>query len=139
MSLTRRALLLFVALTPGWCADRDAPPWEKPVRAGRYLYLENCSVCHEINRQKSVKFGPNLFRLFQRGPLPLARGKPTSEYVAGKLKNGGFVMPSFRNVLNDEQIDRIVEYIRFTSAPRSEGDGRAQACQPRPVQRDRRR
>ena len=108
----RWVLILLAVVTVG-AEDRKPPPWERPLRAGRYLYLENCSVCHEINRSKAgKKFGPSLFRLFQNEKLPLTGGKPTEEYVAGKIKNGGPVMPAFRDYLSDEQIEKVIAFIR---------------------------
>ncbi|HUJ21523.1 MAG TPA: cytochrome c [Bryobacteraceae bacterium] len=105
--------ILFAGVVLGAsAADRNPPPWEKPLRAGRYLYRENCSVCHEINRPKRYKFGPNLFRLFQNEKLPLSGGKPTEEYVTAKIKNGGPVMPAFRDVLSEEQIADLIAFIR---------------------------
>ncbi len=94
-------------------AARTAPPWENPVREGRSLYLDNCSVCHAIDGPKQgKKLGPSLFRLFQNEKLPLSHGKPTDVYVIGKIKGGGFVMPSFRTYLNDAQIRMLIAYIR---------------------------
>lgn len=109
----RWAALFLAAASGMFAADRIPPPWEKPLRSGRYLYRENCSVCHEINRpRQGKKFGPSLFRLFQNEKLPLTRGKPTEEYVASKIRKGGPVMPAFGDYLNDRQIGDVIEYIR---------------------------
>ena len=105
-------VLLAAAALPLAAEERNPPPWEKPLREGRYLYLENCSVCHEINKPKRSKFGPSLFRLFQNEKLPLTGGKPTEEYVAAKIKNGGPIMPAFRDYLTDPQIGKLIAYIR---------------------------
>jgi mono/diheme cytochrome c family protein len=94
-------------------AGRTAPPWENPIREGRSLYLDNCSVCHTIDGPKQgKKLGPSLYRLFQNEKLPLSHGKPTDVYVTGKIKGGGFVMPSFRTYLSDAQIRMLLTYIR---------------------------
>ena len=69
-------------------------------------------MCHEINKPKRYKFGPNLFRLFQNEKLPLTGGKPTEEYVIAKIKDGGPIMPAFRDVLTDGQIQNLMAYIR---------------------------
>ena len=52
--------LLAASVTGAYGADKKLPPWEKPVQAGRFLYLEHCSVCHEINKPESKKLGPVL-------------------------------------------------------------------------------
>ena len=106
-----RVPVLLACMVSLAAADKN-PPWEKPLREGRYLYLDNCSVCHEINRPKRNKFGPSLFGLFQSEKMPLSRAKPTDELVAAKIKNGGVIMPSFRDYLTDEQIEKLIAYIR---------------------------
>ena len=69
------SLLVLAGATSG--AEKKLPPWEKPLHVGRYLYLENCSVCHEINKAETNKLGPTLFRLFQNEKLPFSGGKPS--------------------------------------------------------------
>lgn len=93
-------------------ADKKAPPWEKPIQVGRYLYLENCSVCHEINKAETDKLGPSLFRLFQNEKLPHSGGQPSVEYVRFKTQFGGDVMPPYINKLTGSQIDKIIAYMR---------------------------
>ncbi len=105
-------LLLVGMVLVAAAKNRTAPPWEKPLETGRYLFLENCSVCHEINGPKSNKFGPSLFRLFRNEKMPYSGAKPSEENVASKIKAGGFIMPSFRNTLTDDQIEKIVAYLR---------------------------
>ena len=87
-------------------------PWEKPLQVGRYLYLENCSVCHEINKPETNKLGPSLFRLFQNEKLPFSDGKPSEPYVRIKIQFGGDVMPPFVNRLDPAGIEKIIAYIK---------------------------
>ncbi len=108
----RWIFLLLVATALGTAKNRVAPPWEKPLETGRYLFLENCSVCHEINGPKSNKFGPSLFRLFQNEKMPYSGAKPSEEYVANRIKAGGFIMPPFRDTLTDDQIEKVIAYLR---------------------------
>ena len=114
--IPKRFVLCFVCLLAltvvGSAAKKKPPPWEKPLRMGRYLYLENCSVCHEINKPETNKLGPSLFRLFQNEKLPFSGGKPSERYVRIKIQFGGDVMPAFVNKLTDEQIDRLIAFIR---------------------------
>ena len=93
-------------------AEKRPPPWEKPIAAGRYLFLENCSVCHEVNKPASKKMGPSLFRLFQNEKLPFSGGKPSVEYVRIKTQFGGDVMPAFVNKVTAAQIDLIIDFIK---------------------------
>ena len=54
----------------------------------------------------------SLFRLFQNEKLPFSGGKPSEPYVRIKIQFGGDVMPAFVNKLTDEQIDRLIAFIR---------------------------
>ncbi len=95
-------------------ADIKAPPWETPpLMAGQFLFRENCSVCHDIDKDKmhSKKFGPSLNHLFKNEKLPLSHGKPNKQYVAVRIKYGGALMPAFGKKLNDSEIDSIIDYI----------------------------
>ncbi len=93
-------------------AEKKLPPWEKPVKAGRYLYLEHCSVCHEINKPKSEKFGPVLHRVFQMEKMPFSGLPVSEEFIKIKMKVGGGIMPSFMEVLSDDEIDKIVVFMK---------------------------
>jgi mono/diheme cytochrome c family protein len=108
------ALLGFVwlLLSAAEKKERRPPPWEKPVQVGRYLFLENCSVCHEINKPKGKKLGPSLFRFFQNEKTPLTGFPPTEDFMISKVKVGGVFMPAFRDVLSDDEIAKIIAFIR---------------------------
>lgn len=114
--MTVRVLLLFFgALTWAACAlaaDKKAPPWEKPLQKGRYLYLRNCSVCHEINKPETAKLGPSLFRMYQNEKLPLSGGTPSEEYFRVKVMFGGDVMPPYVNRLSEEEIQLLSDFVR---------------------------
>jgi mono/diheme cytochrome c family protein len=105
-------LLAALACTAALAADKNPPPWEKPLQKGRYLYLQNCSVCHEINKPKSAKLGPSLFRLYQNEKLPLSGGTPSEEYFRIKVMFGGDVMPPYTNRLSEEEIRLLSDFVR---------------------------
>jgi mono/diheme cytochrome c family protein len=111
----RIVMLLLAGLT--WAdvapaADKTAPPWEKPLQKGRYLYLGNCSVCHEINKADTNKLGPSLFRMYQNEKLPQSGGTPSEEYFRVKVMFGGDVMPPFVNRLSEEEIQLLSDFVR---------------------------
>jgi mono/diheme cytochrome c family protein len=111
----RFVLLLLPALTwavAALAADKKAPPWEKPLQKGRYLYLQNCSVCHEINKPETTKLGPSLFRMYQNEKLPFSGGTPSEEYFRIKVMFGGDVMPAFVNRLNEQEIKLLSDFVR---------------------------
>jgi mono/diheme cytochrome c family protein len=100
----------FAALLAG--ADRRPLPWEKNhLLIGQALYRENCVVCHEIDRPQSKKLGPDFYRLFERPQMPIARMKPSREYISVRVKFGGALMPAFRRRLSDRDIDTLIDYI----------------------------
>jgi mono/diheme cytochrome c family protein len=103
------ALAFAAALT---AAERRPVPWEKNhLRIGQALYRDNCAVCHEIDRQQSKKLGPNFYQLFQRERMPIAKMKPSRDYIKVRVKFGGALMPAFRTWLTERDIDTLIDYI----------------------------
>jgi mono/diheme cytochrome c family protein len=100
-----RALVLFL---PALIVAATAPPWEKPRREGRDLFLENCSVCHELVQPKSPKIGPSLVR-FKK--LPPERARAFRTYIMTFIRSGAPKMPAFAGVLTEEQIRRVADYL----------------------------
>ena len=93
-------------------ADRRPIPWEQDrLRIGQALYRENCVVCHDIDREQSKKMGPNFYRLFQRDRMPIAKMKPSREYIKVRVKFGGAIMPAFRGFLTERDIDTLITYM----------------------------
>ncbi|MCP5117050.1 MAG: cytochrome c [bacterium] len=109
----RIALFLGVfALAVTVAAEKKAPPWEKPLRLGRYVYFEHCTVCHEINRTESKKIGPTMFRFFQNEKTPLSGFPPTEAYFRIRVRFGGEVMPQYKDKLTEREMDALVAYVR---------------------------
>lgn len=100
-------LLLLAAILP--LAASDAAQ----LAIGRDLYRENCSVCHDIERDKahSRKFGPSLNQLFKNETLPMSHGKPSRPYVEVRIKFGGAFMPAFGKRLTPNEINTLIDYI----------------------------
>jgi len=93
-------------------AERRPIPWERNrLQIGQALYRENCVVCHDIDRQQSKKLGPSFYQLFQRTQMPIAKMKPSREYIKVRIKFGGSLMPEFRRWLTDRDIDTLIDYI----------------------------
>ncbi len=107
------ASALYLSAAGAQSPDGRRPlPWEKnSLRIGQALYRENCVVCHEIDRPASKKFGPSFYQLFRREQMPLAKMKPSREYIKVRVKFGGTLMPAFRTWLTDRQIDSLIDYI----------------------------
>jgi len=108
--MNRRALLVLAVPAVVLGADPAAktPPWERPKQVARYLFLENCSVCHEVAKPQSAKLGPSLVR-FKK--VPPERTEPFRKYILTKIRAGGIKMPAFGKVLTDDQIRRLAAYL----------------------------
>ena len=103
-------LILIVLLA----AQQTPPPWEKPtVRLGESLYRENCTVCHDIDKDQKAtrKIGPSLNHLFKNPRLPLSKSRPSRDYVKIRIQYGGQVMPAFMKRMNDEQLAALLAYL----------------------------
>ena len=96
--------------------EQTAPPWERPgavTRMGESLYRENCTVCHDIDKDQKTtrKIGPSLSHLFKNPRLPLSKGRPSRDYVKIRIQYGGQIMPAFMKRMNDEQIAALLAYL----------------------------
>ena len=104
--------LLFLASAVLALADSPVRSWEKQrLTAGQALYRSNCVVCHDVDVEKSQKFGPSFFHLFQREKMPMSSMKPNREYIKMRTRFGGAFMPAFQKTLTPAQIDLIVDYL----------------------------
>jgi mono/diheme cytochrome c family protein len=115
LALAYAALVCAAALVAAGnlvAAGRRPVPWEKNhLLIGQALYRENCVVCHDIDRPQSKKLGPSFYQLFQRAQMPIAKMKPSREYIKVRIKFGGALMPAFRQWLTDREIDTVIDYI----------------------------
>ena len=110
--MTRICIFFLLAAASLRAADRRPIPWERDrLRIGQALYRENCAVCHDIDRQQSRKMGPSFYRLFERSQMPIAKMKPSREYIKVRVKFGGPIMPAFRTFLADREIDTLIDYM----------------------------
>jgi len=88
------ALFSLAACTLGRPAD-DA--------SGQEIYEQLCARCHGDDLSGGV--GPDI------GPASYSAGE-TAEYLRFTIVNGRGRMPSFSTTLEDEQVDRLVAYLR---------------------------
>ncbi len=71
---------------------------------GRTVYATYCQSCHGSNGRGTLAGTPN----FRRGQVLM---KPDAQLFKTVL-NGSKVMPGFRGVLKNEDIDNVISYIR---------------------------
>jgi mono/diheme cytochrome c family protein len=88
-------------------------PWEKNrLKIGQAIYRENCVVCHDVEAESSNKLGPSFYHLFQRDKMPQSNAKPERLLIAGKIRVGGKLMPSFAKKLTSADIDALLDYLQ---------------------------
>lgn len=91
--------LLLIALAA--CA-----PTELVDASGREIYVELCARCHGVQLEGGVAPGIEITAV------------TTDEYLATVIRDGVGVMAGFGSTLSDDQIGRVVDYLRTAA-----GDG----------------
>ncbi len=112
-------------LTVGGKGDRNPfPPTAENVRRGRADFSHYCVACHGLDGQNSgVPFAAAM-----SPPVPSLASPQVQAYSDGQLRwiveNGLFPsgMPASRGILNEEEMWRIVLYIRHLPPAGSLGD-----------------
>ena len=108
----RRLALLAACAAALVAAGKRPIPWEKNhLRVGEALYRENCVVCHDVDNPKAKKLGPSFYQLFRRDQMPIAKMKPNRDYIKVRVRFGGALMPSFRKVLTEREMDTPIDYL----------------------------
>lgn len=96
------AAFAFAALAPA--AEKKGNPAK-----GKETF-QQCTVCHNPNSTEK-KIGPGLKGLFKREKL--ANGKKVTEAnVRSQIDNGGNGMPSYRDMLSDEEKNDVIAYLK---------------------------
>lgn len=73
---------------------------EKPTD-GKSIFTANCGSCHTLSDAGTTgKVGPNL-----------DDAKPPKDLVVDRVTNGQGVMPSFKDSLDDQQIQAVADYV----------------------------
>ncbi len=131
-----RMLGRIIAMEPtafaGWLSGG---PVESPAAAGRQIFAQyGCVSCHETG------IAPNLQGVFGR-PVQLQNGQtvladeayiresilnPTAKVVAGYQP----IMPSFAGQLSDDQIIRLIAYIKSLGAPPAQAPSEPEPVPP---------
>ena len=112
----RRGLLLLVAglmaAVVTVACERQQPQMSAATLEGQWIYDNNCAECHEQSHPDLLKQPPNLHGLFLRKSLP--SGAPaTKAQVRLTILEGKGIMPSFDQRLRDEDVNNLLEYLRW--------------------------
>ena len=85
-------------------ADKKGDP-EK----GKEVF-QQCGVCHNADSAEK-KMGPGLKGLFQAEKMANGK-KPTEANVRAKIDEGGNGMPSYKEMLLDEEKNDLIAYLK---------------------------
>src|SRR2546421_4705999 len=85
-------------------ADKKGDP-EK----GKEVF-QQCGVCHNADSAEK-KMGPGLKGLFSNDKMANGK-KPTEANVRAKIDEGGNGMPSYKEMLSDEEKDNLIAYLK---------------------------
>jgi mono/diheme cytochrome c family protein len=126
---------LKVKVTVGGRSERNPiAATEENVRRGRADFSHYCMVCHGLDGQNTgVPFADRM-----SPPVPRLTSPDVQRYSDGQLKwvieNGIFPsgMPASRGILNDEEMWRIVVYLRHLPPAGSLGEPPVYAEPPAP-------
>jgi cytochrome c len=72
--------------------------------------FQQCSVCHNADSTEK-KMGPGLKGLFSNEKMADGK-KPTEANVRKKIDEGGNGMPSYKEMLTDEEKDNLIAYLK---------------------------
>ena len=83
---------------------------KKPDAAKGKEAFEQCSVCHNADSTEK-KMGPGLKGLFAKDKLANGK-KPTEANVRAQIDDGGNGMPSYKEMLSDEEKNNLIAYLK---------------------------
>jgi len=72
--------------------------------------FQQCGVCHNADSSEK-KMGPGLKGLFQNEKMSNGK-KPTEANVRAKIDEGGNGMPSYKEMLSDEEKADLIAYLK---------------------------
>ena len=79
-----------------------------PVK-GKEVF-QPCSVCHNADSDEK-KMGPGLKGLFKKDKLNDGK-KPTESNIRTRIEDGGNGMPSYKDLLTDQEKDDLIAYLK---------------------------
>lgn len=115
-------LFLCSTLAFAW-QDDEHDEYEEPVQDGAWLYHRHCSGCHNDNgdgRGETILALGLTARDFRQGAFAFGDSREQLERTLLAGVPGRSPMPSFRGVLDDEQLGLVVDHLRTFMPERDE-------------------
>lgn len=122
-----RSLALFLAATSTLAVARlaGAPPQDEdePARGGEWLYIRNCAGCHNDNgdgRGATILQLGLVARDFRQGGFAFGDSREQLARTISTGIPGTSLMPSFRGILSEEEIELVIDHLRSLMPPRTD-------------------
>jgi cytochrome c2 len=109
MSFRFTALSMTLALGASIASARPMHMQKGDAAKGKEVF-EQCSVCHNADSTEK-KMGPGLKGLFHKDKMTNGK-KPTETNVRAKIDEGGNGMPSYKDMLSDQEKDDLIAYLK---------------------------
>ena len=77
---------------------------------GKDVFESNCAVCHNADSTEK-KMGPGLKGVFKRAKLNNGKA-PTEANIRALINAGGNGMPSYADLLSDEEKNDVIAYLK---------------------------
>ncbi len=77
---------------------------------GKATFEDNCAVCHNVANDEK-KMGPSLKGISKRAALKNGK-KVTDENLLAVINAGGNGMPSYADMLNDDEKANVIAYLK---------------------------
>jgi cytochrome c2 len=106
-----RTIAIGAALAAGLMgsAQQVAAAQKGNAAKGKEVF-EQCAVCHNADSDEK-KMGPGLKGLFKRDKMVNGK-KPTEGNVLEKINEGGNGMPSYKDMLSDQEKADLIAYLK---------------------------
>ena len=101
-------MLLALAGSAAGLAQKKGGKAPDPAK-GKEIF-ERCTVCHNATTDEK-KIGPSLKGLFGKAKLPSGK-KLSDQNVLNQINQGGNGMPSFKDMLSDEEKANVLAYLK---------------------------
>ncbi len=102
---------IFVALAASTAGLAQKKGGKAPDPAKGKEIFEQCVVCHNVTTDEK-KIGPALKGLFKKPKLAYNGKKPTDQTVLARINEGGNGMPSYKDMLSDEEKAHVIAYLK---------------------------
>lgn len=107
--LATLALTVAAALHAQQATTKPADRMSESEKAGERLYLQRCALCHSGTAPAYETYGPPV-----DSEVVSMRGEPAVRQV---IMEGSARMPGFKYTLDEQQVGRIVAFLKILKDP----------------------